>query len=289
MKDHTPQWPVERMAEMLDVSTSGYYDWLHRIPTARDERKLRLHTSVAAVYQETHGIYGSRKIAQELAHRPELANACRNTVASAMQDLNLKSVAQKKKRFVSTTDSRHLLPVAENLLDRQFAAESPNQKWGVDITYLPTREGWLYLAVVLDLCSRKLVGWAFSDSLATDLVVQALDMAVQLRCPGPGLLHHSDRGCQYASERYRTLLQSHGITCSMSRKGNCWDNAPTERVFNAVKNEWTIHHDYATHQEARMSVVNYITVFYNPKRRHESLGYKSPDQFEAEYARPHAA
>jgi len=180
-----------------------------------------------------------------------------------------------------TTDANHACPVAGNVLDRQFSAELPNQKWAADITYIPTDEGWLYLAGVIDLCSRKIVGWSMADHMRTDLVSQALRMAIVHRRPGRGLLHHSDRGVQYASEDYRYLLQSHGMEPSMSGKGDCWDNACAESFWSTLKSELVHHERYATREQARQSIFEYIEVFYNRKRLHSSIGYQSPEAFEA--------
>jgi transposase InsO family protein len=190
--------------------------------------------------------------------------------------------AKTRRKFVPrTTDGNHSQPVADNLLDRQFAAELPNLKWAVDITYVPTGEGWLYLAGVIDLCSRRIVGWSMADHLRTELVSDALSMAVVHRDPDEGLLHHSDRGVQYASEDYQYLLHSHGMEPSMSGKGDCWDNACMESFWATLKNELVNHEQYATREQARQSIFEYIEVFYNRKRLHSSLGYLSPEAFEA--------
>jgi putative transposase len=201
-------------------------------------------------------------------------------VAKAMKTAGIR--AKTKKKFVpSTTDSNHQQPVAPNILDRQFAADLPNQKWAVDITYIPTDEGWMYLAGVIDLCSRKIVGWSMADHMRTELVSDALQMAITRRNPGKDLLHHSDRGVQYASDNYLHLMQSHNIESSMSRKGDCWDNAVMESFWATLKNELVNHEHYPTHAAARASIFEYIEVFYNRKRLHSSLGYVSPEAFEA--------
>ena len=189
-------------------------------------------------------------------------------------------LSRTKRKFVVTTDSRHQQPVATNVLDRDFQADAPDQKWAGDITYIATRKGWLYLAVVMDLFSRKIVGWATSSSLQATLVLDALGMALRRRTPGAGLVHHSDRGCQYAAADYQRLLADHGIVCSMSRKGNCWDNAPTESFFGKLKVEWVHGVEYADHDEAKRHLFEYIEVFYNRKRKHAALGYESPTAFE---------
>ncbi len=197
-----------------------------------------------------------------------------------MREMNLYSRAQRRRRYVATTDSRHTAPIAPNRLGRDFGAAGPNEKWAADITFIPTRSGWAYLAVVMDLHSRRIVGWSVSDSLETTLVTDALSSALAARRPERGLVHHSDRGVQYASGRHRDLLARHGIECSMSRRGDCWDNAPTERFMNAIKNEWTNHHEYESVDDVRRDVFAYIEIFYNRRRRHQALGYLSPAEFE---------
>ena len=236
------------------------------------------------VHADSHGVYGSGKIAKQLAESEELETACRNTVARAMRELGLKS--RVSKAFTpTTTKSDPTKQPAPNTLDRDFTATAPNQKWVTDITYLPTLVGWVYVAVVLDLFSRKVVGWSISDSLATPLVAAALRRAIESRRPvGKELLHHSDRGCQYTSDAYQQTLKALGIECSMSRTGECYDNAVAERFFWSLKHEWTKHETFADLQAARLSVFKYVETFYNPVRLHQSLGYKSPDKFEAEYA-----
>src|SRR5690606_37866829 len=241
--------------------------------------------SVQQVHAESHGIYGSLKIARELQERHELETACRNTVASAMRKLGLKSKVTKRFRPPTTTQADPTKRPAPNTLEQKFTADAPNRKWVTDITYLETAAGWVYLAVVLDLFSRKVVGWALRDSLETELVSAALRTAVEARRPaGRGLLHHSDRGCQYTSEAYQRTLRSLGIACSMSRTGNCYDNAVMERFFWSLKHEWTNHQRYADLNAARLSVFKYIETFYNTERRHQTLDYKTPNQYEAEYA-----
>jgi transposase InsO family protein len=207
-------------------------------------------------------------------------SVCQNTVADIMQEREIR--AKSRKRFVPrTTDSQHQQPTADNLLDRQFDAQLPNVKWVTDITYIPTGEGWLYLAGVMDLCSRKIVGWSMADHMRSDLVEDALEMAITRRRPGHGLLHHSDRGVQYACEAYQHLLQTHGMLCSMSGKGDCWDNAAMESFWATLKTELVQHQHYATREEARASIFEYIEVFYNRIRLHSSLNYVSPESFEA--------
>jgi putative transposase len=272
------------MCDVLRVSPSGYYASLDRAPSKRATRHERIKQSVAQVHAESYGIYGSLKIVDQLRKRDDLESACRNTVAAAMQELGLKSKVSKAFK-PTTTQADPTKQPAENRLDRNFTAAAPNRKWVTDITYLPTARGWVYLAVVLDLFGRKVVGWSIGDSLATGLVSDALRQAIESRRPeGKALLHHSDRGCQYTSDTYQQTLRTLGITCSMSRKGNCYDNAAMERFFWSLKHEWTNHETYGNLEEARLSVFKYIETFYNPVRIHQTLGYLSPDQYEAENA-----
>jgi len=281
---HRDSFPIALMCQILKVSRSGYYDSVDRPMSKRARRTEKIRSSIRQVFDENHAIYGSTKIVKALAKRDELESACRNTVARAMQELGLKSKVSKAFTPTTTRSDPSKRP-AENKLDRDFSAEHPNQKWVTDITYLPTAQGWVYLASVLDLFSRRIVGWAISDSLATPLVSEALRSAIEKRSPQRGeLLHHSDRGCQYTSDDYQKTLQTLGIECSMSRRGNCYDNAVAERFFWSLKHEWTRHESYANLQEARLSVFKYIEVFYNRQRLHQSLGYKTPEEFEAEYA-----
>jgi putative transposase len=277
-------YPISAMCDVLGVSTSGYYASVDREPSPRARRRTRIDVAVQQVHAASHGVYGSHKIARELTQSDELETACRNTVARAMRELGLKSCVSKA--FTpTTTQADPTKSPAPNTLDRDFSATRPNEKWVTDITYLPTLAGWVYVAVVLDLFSRKVVGWAIRDSLATPLVAEALRRAIEARRPvGSGLLHHSDRGCQYTSDSYQQTLRSLRIECSMSRTGDCYDNAVAERFFWSLKHEWTKHETFPDLEAARLSVFKYIETFYNPVRLHQSLGYKSPDQFETEYA-----
>ncbi len=281
---HRDSFPVTLMCDVLSVSTSGYYASLERQPSPRAERSRRIRAAVRQVHGQSHGIYGSAKIVEELQRRDDLEPACRNTVARALREMGLAS--RVSKAFTpTTTKSDPAKQAAPNTLDRDFTATRPNQKWVTDVTYLPTLAGWVYLAVVVDLFSRKIVGWSLSDSLATPLVAEALRRAIESRRPvGKALLHHSDRGCQYTSDAYQQTLRALGIECSMSRTGDCYDNAVAERFFWSLKHEWTKHESFADLEAARLSVFKYVETFYNPVRLHQTLGYKSPDQFEAEYA-----
>jgi putative transposase len=272
------QFSVEVCCDVLEVSRSGYYDWRGRPAGARARRREELVAKIEAVHRENRGVYGSPRVFRVLKARGE--GVCENTVARVMNEQGIRAKA-KKKYVPRTTDSTHDRPVAKNLLDRQFQAELPDQKWAVDITYVPTDEGWLYLAGVIDLCSRRVVGWSMAGHMRTSLVSDALGMAIARRSPGGGLLHHSDRGVQYASEDYQHLLQSHGIECSMSGKGDCWDNAVMESFWATLKTELVNHERYETREAAQASIFEYVEVFYNRKRLHSSLGYLSPEQFEA--------
>lgn len=289
IREHRDSFPVTLLCEVLEVSTSGYYAWLDRPLSPRAERHAQIQAAVQQVHAESHGVYGSVKIAKHLQERPDLESACRNTVAQAMRELGLKSRIAKS--FTpTTTQSDPTKQPAPNELAQNFTAAAPNRKWVTDITYLATAEGWVYLAVVLDLFSRKVVGWALSNSLATELVSAALRQAVESRRPeGRELLHHSDRGCQYTSDAYQHILRTLGIQCSMSRTACCYDNAVVERFFWSLKHEWTNHETFRNLADARLSVFRYIETFYNPERLHQTLGYQSPNQFEAEQAPAQAA
>ena len=266
------------MCEVLEVSRSGYYAWVDRPLSVRAQRQEKLVEQIRAAHDQSGGIYGSPRIHAELAEQG--IGACVNTVAKLMKEAQICSIMHR--RFVAcTTDSNHDHPVAANVLDREFHADLPNQKWVTDITYIPTGEGFLYLAGVMDLCSRKIVGWSMADHLRTELCTDALQMALQSRKPGDDLLHHSDRGVQYASIDYRLLLKSHDICVSMSRLGNCYDNAAMESFWGTLKTELVHHNKYLTIEEAKQSIFKYIECWYNRKRRHSAIGYKSPEQFEA--------
>ena len=273
---HRGRWPVRLMCRVLRVSAGGYYDWRGRPASAKTERREALVVAIKAVHGEVKARYGSPRIHAELAARGEAC--CVNTVARLMRQHGL--AAKTKRKFRCTTDSNHGRPVAENVVDRQFEPSAPDRLWAADITFIPTGEGWLYLAAVEDLYSRKIVGWSMGSRIDSRLVVDALAMAVSRRLPGKGLIAHSDRGSQYASEHYQGLLAGHGIVCSMSRRANCWDNAPMESFFASLKKELTHGEVYATREEARASLFEYIEVFFNRIRRHSSLGYVSPAEYE---------
>jgi putative transposase len=276
IEQHKDVWPIRLLCDTLGVSSAGFYAWRSRPRSDQQQRRDALLVEIAAIHAEAKQRYGSPRIHAEL--KAKGVACCVNTVAKLMHDNDIR--AKTARRFKHTTDSNHPLPVADNLLDRQFDAQAPNERWVADITYIPTREGWLYLAVVEDLYSRMVVGWSMGDTMTSRLVVDALEMAVQRRLPDEGLLAHSDRGSQYASEHYQRLLAKHGIECSMSGVGQCWDNAPMESFFASLKKELVHHEDYQSRAEARASIFEYIETFYNPKRRHSSLGFVSPAEYE---------
>jgi transposase InsO family protein len=267
------------MCRVLKVSRSGFYAWQRRKPSRRARREEELIKKIRKVHEESRGLYGYPRAHRALLIDGEIVS--RNTVARLMRKAKIR--AKTRKRYVPcTTDSRHDKPVADNLLERDFSAAAPNRKWLADITYVPTAQGWLYLAAVLDVFSRRIVGWSMADHMEVDLVEGALQMALVHRRPaGCDLLHHSDRGSQYASDDYLGLLQRHGITVSMSGKGDCYDNAMMESFWATLKCELVHQQRYATRDQARQSIFEYIEVFYNRRRLHSSLGYVSPDSFEA--------
>jgi Transposase and inactivated derivatives len=264
----------------MGVSRSGYYAWRGRPKSARRQEDERLLMSIRNAFEESRGTYGSPRIHRELKERGISCGERR--VARLMRENGIR--VSPVRRFRATTDSAHALPVAANLLEQDFTAEGANQRWAADITYIWTREGWLYLAVVLDLFSRRVVGWSIRPTLERGLVVGALGAALSLRRPGSGLIHHSDRGSQYASGEFQLALSRAGIVCSMSRKGNCWDNAVVESFFGTLKREAIHGRSFPSREEARTTVFEYIEVWYNRKRRHSALGYLSPEQFERQAA-----
>ncbi len=250
------------MCRVLDASPSGFYDWLRRPEGPRAVEDRVLVEKIQAVHSESRRTYGSPRVHASL--KAEGYRIGRKRVARLMRENDIR--ARTKRKFRVTTDSRHDLPVAPNLLDRQFTVEAPNTVWLADLSYIWTREGWLYLAVVLDLFSRQVVGWAMDEQMPQELTLAALDMALKRRRPLPGLMHHSDRGSQYAAGAYQKRLAEHGIVCSMSRKGNCWDNAPMESFFHTLKTELVHHRDYQTRDEARHDIFEFVEIFYNRQR-----------------------
>jgi transposase InsO family protein len=270
---------VDAMCATFGVTPAGFYAWASRPDSARAVRAKELCAQIRIVHREADGIYGSIKITKELRARNHKAN--RKTIARLMKSLGIRSKVHKKFR-VQTTDSNHANPIAPNTLDRQFTrATAPNQLWSTDITFIHTGEGVLYLAGVMDLFSRRIVGWSMDDTMTTTLVEDAFNAAILSRKPAFGLLHHSDRGVQYTSGRYRELLDLHGMEASMSRTGNCYDNAVVESFWGKLKTEMVYHHRFATKAEARAAVFEYIEMFYNRQRLHAALDYLSPEQFEA--------
>jgi putative transposase len=270
---------VARLCRALSVSKSGYYAWLKREPSARAGRDGELLLRIKEAHADSRRTYGSPRVHAELRARG--TRCSRKRVARLMREAGLSG--SRPRRVVRTTDSRHRLPVAANLLGRDFSAEAPDRRWAADITYVPTAEGWLYLAVILDLFSRRVVGHAAGATLATSLVVEAWALACGRRRPGAGLLHHSDRGSQYASGEYQSRLAEADAQCSMSRRGDCYDNAAVESFFGTLKTELIHGRRYATRAEARSSIFEYIEVFYNRERRHSALGYLSPAEYEARH------
>ena len=278
-------FPVEFMCEQLEVSRSGFYAWRERPESARRQQDTQLAQQVAQAHRDSRGTYGSPRVHAELQAQGHKVG--RKRVARLMREQEL--AARRRRRSVRTTHSQHRHPVAPNLLARDFSPDKPNSTWATDITYVWTAEGWLYLAVMLDLFSRRVVGWAMSEHIDTPLVLGALEMALQGRQPPQGLLHHSDRGSQYASTRYQQALACRGIHCSMSRKGNCWDNAVAESFFSSLKMELVYLKDFSSRHQARSAIFEYIEVFYNRRRLHSAVGYKTPSEVELEYARSEAA
>ena len=279
--EHREDFAVSMMCEVLEVSRSGYYAWSDRQgkePGSRQKNRETLLEKIRQVHEQSRRVYGSPRVYQELKAKGE--SVCENTVAKLMKRAQIRSIVRRRFR-VRTTDSSHAHPTAPNTLDRGFHRDLPDQAWCADITYVPTGQGWLYLAAVIDLCSRKIVGWAMADHLRAELCVEALEMALSRRQTIRGLLHHSDRGIQYACGEYQGVLQENGIACSMSGPGDCYDNAVIESFFKTLKAELVYQQEFATRAEATSAIFEYVEVFYNRQRRHSSLGYVSPCEFEA--------
>jgi putative transposase len=270
------------MCDALEVSVSGYYAWAGRAASPAEESRQKLVAAIEEVHAEVKARYGSPRMTPELQARGH--DCSENAVARLMRVHGIK--AKTRRRFVRTTDSKHALAVAPNRLARAFDPTGPNRAWSADLTYIPTREGWLYLAVVEDLFSRRIVGWSMDQTMESRLVVDALEMALARRCPGVGLLAHSDRGSRYASDHYQRVLTAAGITCSMSGVGQCWDNAPVESFFGSLERELGVE-DFADREAARAAIFEYLEVFYNRVRRHSSLGFVSPDEFGRTYNLTH--
>ena len=269
------------MCRVLEVSRSGYYRWLKRKPSQRAIDNQRLDAEIREIYDGSKGRYGSPKITRELRDRGRRVG--KNRVARRMRQAGLRS--KVRRRYRVTTDSKHHFPVAPNLLERNFSTDRVDKVWVSDITYLLTRTGWLYLTVIIDLFSRMVVGWALSSSLGHEMVVTALKRAIRRRRPGKGLVFHSDQGVQYACNDFRRELDQHGFIQSMSRKGDCWDNAVAESFFSIMKTELVYHERYEGHQDALHSIFEYIEAFYNRERRHSTLGYLCPVEYEKQTLR----
>jgi len=276
IREHRKQFRLAALCRVLRVSKSGYFAWLTRTEGPRAQQNRALGTQIKAIHRRSRGTYGRRRVHAALVAQ---GTACSpNRVARLMRAAGL--WGRRRRAFKATTDSQHSLPVAPNLLARNFTTTAPDQVWMSDITYLPVQEGWEYLAAVMDLHSRRIVGWAMQSTLERSLTLNALAMAIAQRQPGPGLTHHSDRGSQYACADYQAALARHGMIPSMSRKGDVWDNAPMESLFGTLKSE--LVHDWSRpfRDEARREVFEYLEVFYNRQRLHSSLGYQSPVAFE---------
>ncbi len=276
IREQANDYPVNMLCRLLSVQRSVYYDWRGRPGKVIPPEELALRRRMKALFAASRDSLGSRTMVENL--RQEGFEIGRDKTRRLMKQLQLK--VKQKRKYKVTTDSKHNFPVAKNVLNREFSPSAPNQVWGTDITYLWTQQGWIYLAVVIDLYSRRVVGWSLDRRMTKALVIRALMMAVNLRKPPPGLIHHSDRGSQYASLTYQKLLRQYGMICSMSRKGNCWDNAPVERFFSSLKREWTGDRLYRTRQEAISDVREYVAVYYNSKRLHSTLGYMTPLNYE---------
>jgi len=277
--DHRDEFPVRRMCKVLEVSPSGYYVWRERPPSKREMANRKLTEKIRDAFEESGETYGSPRIYQVMRNQGLMCS--KNRVARLMAGAGLQ--AKQARRFRSTTKRNRAHRAAPNLLNRDFGAERPNQKWLADITYIPTLEGWLYVAAVLDLFSRKIIGWAMSDRMTTDLTLAALRMAIRQRRPGPDLIHHSDQGSQYTDSRYQAVLKAHKVQASMNGVATWYDNAPMESFFGTLKSEHVYHCIYQTRDEARPDLFYYIEGFYNRRRLHSSLGYLSPEAHEQLY------
>ena len=276
IRAHANDYPVKLLCRMLSVQRSAYYEWRAGPCKVIGSEELALRRRMKELFAASRDSLGSRTMMNNL--REEGFDIGRDRTRRLMKALQLK--VKQKRKYKVTTDSKHKLPVARNVLNRDFSPSAPNRAWGTDITYLWTQEGWIYLAVVIDLYFRRVVGWSIDRRMKKALVIRALMMAVNLRQPPPGLIHHSDRGSQYASHDYQKLLKQHKMIGSMSRKGNCWDNAPVERFFSSLKREWTGDRWYRTRREAIADVREYVAVYYNSRRLHSTLGYTTPMNYE---------
>lgn len=275
MEENRKRFPMRLMAEFLDLSASGFYRW-KKEPSKKEQNELELIRNIETIHRSSRKTYGSPRILHQLKGLG--FEVSKSRVERLMRKHGIR--ARAKRKFRVTTDSNHNHPISENILNREFKVAEQDKVWASDITYISTGQGWLYLAVVLDLYSRQVVGWSMSERMTKELCLDALTMALQRRNPGPNLIHHSDRGSQYACHEYRELLAANQITPSMSRKGNCWDNACVESFFHSLKTELVYHENYANREEARSSIFDWIEVFYNRKRIHSTLGYLTPVQYE---------
>jgi len=276
MKQWRLHFPVKVMSQLFCVSRSGYYNWLGRKPSRHSQEDERLKLAIKVAHKRTRESYGARRLQPELANDGIIAG--RDRIVRLRRELGLR--CRQKRKFKATTNSKHNLPVAENLLNQTFTPYAPNQVWVTDITYIPTGEGWLYVAGVKDVFTCEIVGYAMAERMTQELTGRALFRAVQLKRPAVGLIHHSDRGSQYCAHGYRKLIEQFGMRASMSRRGNCYDNAPMESFWGSLKNELVHHCRYVTRAEAEASIREYIEIFYNRQRRHSRLGYLSPAVFE---------
>lgn len=279
MKEFRSEFSVKKMAKVLEVSRSGYYAWAGKLPSPRALTRLRLRAEVKAVFEANGAIYGSLKVTEGLEQKGIVCS--RNRVANLMREQGLRSKVKRKYRV--TTDSRHSYPVAPNILNREFTVNSPNRVWTSDITYLPSRSGWLYLTFFIDLFSRMIVGWCVSKSLGHEMVLSALSRAIGRRRPPEGLLIHSDRGVQYCCEGFREVVSQQKFVQSMSRKGNCWDNAVSESFIRSLKTELIYHINLVDVNHAQQVLFKYIESFYNARRLHATLGYVSPVEYETRH------
>lgn len=276
MKAHCKEFSIQTMSNVLAVSRAGFYAWRKRPESQRKCDDKRFLTLIKACFKRSRETYGYRRISDDFH---DLNERCgKHRIARLMRKNGIHPKTRRK--FKMTTDSKHNKPIYENNLARQFNADAPNQRWVSDITYIPTVEGWLYLAVIMDLFSRKIIGWSMSHRMKESLVIDALKMALFRRKVSSNLLLHSDRGSQYASDNFQQLLRDNNIECSMSRKGDCWDNAAMESFFHSLKTECVYHERYLTRDEAKKSVFDYMEVFYNRQRKHSYLGYQSPEHYE---------
>lgn len=284
MKSQQLKLPIQALASLFGVSRSGYYDWLKRRPSKRAHEEEALKPAIRKAHERTRKTYGTLRLQKELLGEGIVVG--RDRLGRLRRQLGVACI--QKRKFKVTTDSNHDLPVAPNIVNQDFKASQPGQVWVTDITYIPTHEGWVYLAGIKDLFTCEIVGYAMSERMTTDLVSHALYRAIEKAKPGRGLIHHSDRGSQYCAHDYRKSLMSLGIQASMSRRGNCYDNAPMESFWGSLKNELVHHRRYATREEAVKSITEYIEIFYNRQRRHSRLGYVAPAVFAQTFNRARA-